>query len=138
NLHDLTEGLELAEFLMFSSLAGTLGTPGQANYSAANAFLDALARSRHASGLPAKSLVWGAWSESGGMTGDRDAADKERIRRLGAELLTNDEGLALFDAARDAGDAVPVPVRLDTAALRARAREGDLPPILSGLVRAPP
>ncbi|HEX8053922.1 MAG TPA: type I polyketide synthase, partial [Thermoleophilaceae bacterium] len=137
NLHELTAGLDLAEFLMFSSLAGTLGSPGQANYAAANAFLDALARSRQADGLPAKSLVWGAWSESAGMAGDRDAADTDRLRRLGAELMTNDEGLALFDAARDAGDAVPVPVRLDTAALRAQARDGLLPPILSGLVRAP-
>ena len=136
NLHELTKDAELAQFVLFSSIAGTLGSPGQGNYSAANAFLDALARERHGRGLPASSLVWGAWEQAGGMAGDRPAADKERIRRLGAELLTNDEGLALFDAALRSHEPAPVLVRLDTAALRAQARDRALPPILSGLVRA--
>ncbi|MDQ3935790.1 MAG: SDR family oxidoreductase, partial [Actinomycetota bacterium] len=134
HLHELTEGLELTHFVVFSSFAATLGAPGQANYAAANAFAAALVQRRAAGGLPAMSLVWGAWSASGGMTGDRDEADKARIRRLGAALLTNDEGLALFDAAIQADDPVPVLVRLDLPALRAMARDGALPAILSGLV----
>ncbi|MDQ3936000.1 MAG: type I polyketide synthase, partial [Actinomycetota bacterium] len=138
HLHELTEGVDLAHFVIFSSFAATVGPPGQGNYAAANAFVDALAQRRHASGLPVRSLVYGAWSESGGMTSDRDEADKARIRRLGAALLTNEEGLALFDAALRADDPLPVLVRLDSAILGRMARDGALPPILSGLARARP
>jgi NAD(P)-dependent dehydrogenase (short-subunit alcohol dehydrogenase family)/acyl carrier protein len=138
HLHELTEGLELAQFVIFSSFAATLGSPGQANYAAGNAFADALAQRRHASGLAAKSLVWGAWAEAGGMTRDRSEADAARIRRLGAALLTEAEGLALFDAALDADDELPVLVRLESGTLRGMARDGVLPPILSGLVRTRP
>jgi pimaricinolide synthase PimS1 len=134
NLHELTEGLE--HFVVFSSFAATLGSPGQGNYSAGNAFLDALAQRRIASGLPAKSLVYGAWAEAGGMTRDRSASEAARIRRLGAALLTSDEGLALFDAAMRSDEPLPVLVRLETSSLRVMARDGTLPPILSGLVRA--
>jgi pimaricinolide synthase PimS1 len=138
HLHELTQTLELTQFAILSSFAATLGSPGQANYAAANAFVDALAQSRHASGLPAKSLVYAAWSESGGMTSDRDAADKARIRRLGGALLTDAEGLALFDAAIRADEPVPLLARFDPATLGGVAGDGALPPILSGLVRARP
>jgi acyl carrier protein len=119
---------------MFSSVAGTLGSPGQANYAAANAFLDALAHHRHAKGLPATTIAWGAW-ERGMAEGPADLA---RMERMGMRALPPDVGLQLFDAARDTADPVPVAVPLDAAALRARARDGTLPPILSALVRARP
>jgi acyl transferase domain-containing protein/NADPH:quinone reductase-like Zn-dependent oxidoreductase/SAM-dependent methyltransferase/acyl carrier protein len=65
HLHTLTKHLELDFFVLFSSLASLLGGPGQSNYVAANAFLDALAADRHAAGLPALSISWGAVGDAG-------------------------------------------------------------------------
>ncbi|WP_030777968.1 KR domain-containing protein, partial [Streptomyces sp. NRRL F-2664] len=113
-----------------SSGAGTLGAPGQGNYAAGNVFLDALARHRTAQGLPAHSLAWGAWAPSGGMTATLSDTDVQRIAASGATPLTVEQGLALFDAALGADDALLLPVLLDTTALRARGAE--LPPVLRG------
>ncbi|MDQ3936802.1 MAG: beta-ketoacyl reductase, partial [Actinomycetota bacterium] len=134
NLHALTAGMELSQFVLFSSLAATLGSPGQANYTAANAFLDALAHHRQAQGLPATSLAWGTWEQASGMVRESDRA---RVRRMGVTPLTDQEGLALFDAARAAAQPALAPVRLDTPALRAQARAGVLPEIMQALVGAP-
>nr|WP_245887351.1 type I polyketide synthase [Umezawaea tangerina] len=119
NLHELTGDLDA--FVLFSSAAGTFGNPGQANYAAANAFLDALAEHRHAQGKPALSLGWGLWEDTGGMTADP--------ARLGT-ALSEVEGLALFDTALAGPDATVVPMHLDTTALGDR-----VPALLSGLVR---
>ncbi|NUP37235.1 MAG: SDR family oxidoreductase, partial [Streptomyces sp.] len=131
-LHRATDGLELSAFIVFSSLAGTVGTAGQGNYAAANAFLDALARHRRSQGLPAQSLGWGPWALSDGMTGALTETDLRRLARMGTPALSPEQGLALFDTAVSSGHPVLLPVRLDLAALRASA---DVPHLLRGLVR---
>ncbi|MFC0596904.1 type I polyketide synthase [Streptomyces palmae] len=138
HLHQLTERHPVAEFVLFSSAAGTLGSAGQANYAAANAFLDALARHRRAQGLPGLSLAWGLWEERSALTGALDAADLARIGRSGVLPLPTDQALALFEAARAGGEPHVVPVRLDTAALRERAGGQRLPALLSELAGRTP
>ncbi|MDN3360184.1 SDR family NAD(P)-dependent oxidoreductase, partial [Actinomadura sp. DC4] len=137
NLHELTRDREHVEFVLFSSVTGVLGSPGQANYTAANTFLDALARRRRELGLRATSLAWGLWAVESGMTGHLSESDLARLGRSGIAPLPTGDGLALFDAAMLADEAAPVPVRLDLAALRGLARDGLLPPVLRGLVRTP-
>ncbi|ROQ65428.1 acyl transferase domain-containing protein [Streptomyces sp. CEV 2-1] len=131
HLHEATEGLDLAAFVLFSSIAGTLGTAGQAAYAAGNAFLDALARRRSAEGLAALSLAWGPWED--GMAASLGAADRARLARTGMVPLTPQLGLALFDAALGHPRAELVAVSLDRRALRSST---DYPAILRGLVPA--
>jgi NAD(P)-dependent dehydrogenase (short-subunit alcohol dehydrogenase family)/acyl carrier protein len=127
HLHELTAGLDLAGFVLYSSAGGLLLAAGQANYAAGNVFLDALAEHRAALGLPATSLAWGPWQ---GTDGEVDLA---HIARSGVAELSAAEGLALFDAALAAGEPVLVPVRL------AELRDVDaVAPLLRGLVTAAP
>ena len=134
HLHELTEGRELSDFVLFSSLSGVMGSPGQANYAAANSFMDAFAQLRRAKGLCATSLAWGLWSERTGMAEVVDRSEGARVKRLGLAELPNDEALRLMDVARRSGEPLLVPVRLDTVALRAQGRLGLLPVQLRSLV----
>jgi thioesterase domain-containing protein/NAD(P)-dependent dehydrogenase (short-subunit alcohol dehydrogenase family) len=135
NLHELTRDADLTDFVLFSSAAGTLGNAGQANYAAANAFLDALARRRRSAGLPARALAWGLWEQASAMTGDLDEAARERVGRAGLRPLSSVEGLRLFDLARTVDEAVLVPMHVDAAALRTQFGGTAVPPMLRGLVR---
>jgi polyketide synthase 12 len=132
-LHELTAGMDLDMFVLFSSVAGIWGNPGQGNYAAANTFLDALAAHRRTLGLPATSLAWGPWQQPSGMTGQLTSADWQRMSRQGFRPLADAEGLALLDAATAAADTLLVPAPIDITALRDAV--GTLPPLLSALVR---
>ncbi|MEV0537806.1 SDR family NAD(P)-dependent oxidoreductase, partial [Kitasatospora sp. NPDC050463] len=135
HLHELTRDLDLAAFVLFSSVGGFLLPAGQANYAAANVFLDALAFHRHARGLPATSLAFGLWDTDTGLSRWLGRADLDRVRRQGLPALTVAEGLALFDAGLRADTPGLVAARVETAALRSR---GDaLPALLRGMVRTP-
>jgi polyene macrolide polyketide synthase/pimaricinolide synthase PimS1 len=134
HLHELTRDLDVAMFVLFSSAAATLGSPGQANYAAANAFLDALAQQRQAAGLPANALAWGLWGTGGAITGGLDHADLNRMASAGMSPLTEEQGLALFDRAlADPATPVTVLARLDLDAMRRQAT----PALLRELLPAP-
>ncbi|WP_406336371.1 SDR family NAD(P)-dependent oxidoreductase [Streptomyces sp. NBC_00203] len=146
-LHELTGELDLSAFVLFSSAAGVFGSAGQANYAAANTFLDALARMRQAAGLPGLSLAWGLWddtsdgsgsgsgsSSSNGMGSGLSDADRRRIARSGIVPISAEQGLALFDTAVASGAAALVPALLDLKALR---RTDAAPSLFRELVPAP-
>ena len=136
-LHELTEHLQLRAFVLFSSAAGVLGGPGQGNYAAANAFLDALAVHRRARGLAGTSIAWGLWEEVSELTGALEEIDRSRLARSGIGALSSKHGLELFDAALGAAEASVFAAPLDLAALRAQALVGALPAVLAALVPAP-
>ncbi|MGS2806029.1 type I polyketide synthase [Nocardia sp. MW-W600-9] len=135
HLHELTRDLDLSAFVLFSSIAGVLGSAGQANYAAANSFLDALAIRRRAEGLPALSLAWGPWQQDIGMTGTLDRLALSRMERLGLAPLDRADGLRLFDDALTGAEPVQALVHLDTDKLRIEAHSGPVPGALRGFVR---
>ncbi|MFJ2868924.1 type I polyketide synthase, partial [Kitasatospora sp. NPDC087314] len=134
HLHELTREMDLSAFVLFSSAAGVLGSAGQANYAAANGFLDALAGVRQAQGLAGVSLAWGLWDVTDGMAGQLGETDLGRLTRSGLVAIQEEQGLAMFDAALASKDAVVVPLLLDRRALRAAPAE--LPAVLRGFVGA--
>ncbi|WP_338057959.1 type I polyketide synthase [Streptomyces dangxiongensis] len=136
-LHELTSGLELDAFVLYSSASGVLGGPGQGNYSAANAFLDAFACWRRGQGLPAVSLAWGLWGEASAMTGSLGASDQARMSRGGIRALSVEEGMALFDAGLTADEPALVAAKFDLAALTEQVVTAEVPSMLRGLVRRP-
>jgi acyl carrier protein len=136
HLHSLTADMSLSAFVMFSSVSGVLGAMGQANYAAANTFLDALAAYRRARGLPGVSLAWGPWDVAGGMKDQLGESDSARIVRSGAVPMSEGECLDLFDVAHERDEPLLVPLRLDGLALSSQARAGALPAMLRGLARS--
>ncbi|MFI1769798.1 SDR family NAD(P)-dependent oxidoreductase [Streptomyces sp. NPDC020800] len=128
-LDELTREMDLSAFVMFSSAAGILGSPGQGNYAAANAGLDALACQRRAAGLPALSLAWGLWEQASGMTAHLDTGDRHRITRSGLHPMTTPHALALLDAAMASEHTVVLPADLRPTHPR--------PPLFTHLTPAP-
>jgi NAD(P)-dependent dehydrogenase (short-subunit alcohol dehydrogenase family) len=100
NLHLLTKDWPLDFFVMFSSLASLLGSPGQSNYSAANAFLDALARQRRAEGLAATSISWGPWADAG-MAATSGARNQTRWLDQGITAINTSDALIALEMAID-------------------------------------
>ncbi|OBI51545.1 type I polyketide synthase [Mycobacterium sp. E787] len=135
NLHELTKDLNLSAFVVFSSMAGIVGTPGQANYAAANSFLDGLVAHRRAGGLPGLSVAWGLWEQASAMTAHLGERDKARMSRIGLAALSTQQALESFDTAMLVDRPVVVAVRVDRMALSDNA--AGLPPLLRALAARP-
>ncbi|AEW99622.1 polyketide synthase type I (plasmid) [Streptantibioticus cattleyicolor NRRL 8057 = DSM 46488] len=127
HLDEFSRDLDLGLFAVFSSASGVLGGPGQGNYAAANAAMDAIVRRRRAAGLPGMSLAWGLWDRPGGMAGGLTAADLARMARRGAAAIDGPTGMALWDTALTHNRPLMLPVRFDLT------RAENLPRLFSGL-----
>jgi thioesterase domain-containing protein/aryl carrier-like protein len=135
HLHELTEGMELGAFVLFSSLAGVAGSPGQANYAAANVFLDALAAQRRARGLAATSVAWGLWERT--LARGEAVLDEQRVAqvtRSGLAPIADGQGLELLDAAIALDRPAVTAARINLAIWRLRG-EAEAPPVMRELVR---
>ncbi|MEV0391450.1 type I polyketide synthase, partial [Nonomuraea sp. NPDC050643] len=133
-LHHHTQHHPITTFVLYSSIAGTLGSPGQANYAAANTFLDALAHHRHANGQPATSLAWGLWTQTSTMTSNLTTTDHHRITQTGITPLSTTDAHSLLDATLATPETLAIPAHLNLTHLR--APDGTLPPILRSLAPA--
>ncbi|MCC7361799.1 MAG: SDR family NAD(P)-dependent oxidoreductase, partial [Anaerolineales bacterium] len=131
HLHTQTRSLPLDFFVLFSSAAGLLGSPGQANYAAANAYLDALAHYRRAQALPASCLNWGPWAEIG-MAAHSQAARRRRLEHGLGEIAEAD-GLSVFGAMLTS--ALPQLALLPVDWDRYRARPGGGRAVIAELIQ---
>ncbi|WP_435219258.1 beta-ketoacyl reductase, partial [Streptomyces sp. bgisy034] len=118
HLHQLTQHLNLTAFVLYSSIAGLIGNAGQANYAAANTYLDALAHHRTAHNLPATSLAWGLWQQTSTISSELHDTDLHRIKRLGLLPLTTPQALTLFDTATHTTTPLLAATHLDPTTLR--------------------
>jgi phthiocerol/phenolphthiocerol synthesis type-I polyketide synthase C len=133
NLHTLTMDLPLDFFVVFSSVASVLGSPGQANYAAANAFLDGLAHDRRSQGLPCLSINWGPWAEVG--MAARASSARGPASRVMRPLATAQALAALDRLFEKKGPAQAVTMSVDWTQL-ARSFNGQPPPaLISDLLR---
>jgi phthiocerol/phenolphthiocerol synthesis type-I polyketide synthase C len=133
NLHNLTAGLPLDFFVVFSSVASVLGSPGQANYAAANAFLDGLAHERRARGLPCLSVNWGPWADVG--MAARAAGPRSAASRVMPPLPPARALAALDRLFQKNGPAEAVVMSVDWSQFARSFNGNQPPPLVSDLIR---
>jgi acyl transferase domain-containing protein/acyl carrier protein len=132
HLHTLTQQMPLDFFVLFSSAASVLGSAGQSNYAAANAFLDALAHQRRSQGLPALSVNWGPWANVG-MTAVLGSQDQRRWARQGLSHLTPEQGTHALGLALSSTSAQVSVLLADWPTYIHSFGMGRTPPLLSEL-----
>ena len=132
-LHRATEDLDLDLFILFSSMSGVRGNPGQANYSSANAFLDQLARHRRALGLPGQAVQWGAWLGVGEAEQHRERIEST-LAASGAEWMTPQQGVRALDHLVRQDLAVGAVTSMDWSTFAAGLRS--VPPLIEELLTA--
>ncbi|WP_204038484.1 type I polyketide synthase, partial [Micromonospora qiuiae] len=132
HLHQLTQNHPLAAFILYSSAAGTIDSPGQANYAAANTFLDALAHHRTTQGQPTTSLAWGLWAQNSNLTTHLNTQNQQRIARTGIHPMTTTHALNLLDQALTTNHPHLLTANINLPALRQQPTN-TLPPTLRAL-----
>tara|TARA_R110002096_G_scaffold189337_1_gene369903 strand:- start:20980 stop:27615 length:6636 start_codon:yes stop_codon:yes gene_type:complete len=135
NIHDVFSHRQMDFVIFFSSVASVLGWPGQANYAAANAYMDALAHYRRARGLPALSINWGAW-QSGGMIGATKAASGDVFTRFGIRAMDNHSAVDAMMARTESGAAQAILASIDWRQFRQRFNDQDIPHFYSSVIDA--
>ncbi|MFI5825480.1 SDR family NAD(P)-dependent oxidoreductase, partial [Streptomyces rishiriensis] len=135
NLYELVRGSGVQQFVLFSSVAGVLGGPGQANYAAANTFLDAFAHHMRSRGVAATSIAWGLWAGRSNLSGG-SGTERHPVALRGTHPLSKEQGLGLFDAAWATGRSLVIASRLDFARLTGDAGTGEVASVLRALVPA--
>jgi myxalamid-type polyketide synthase MxaE and MxaD len=135
NLHRLTSGEELDFFVSFSSAGALLGSPGQGNYTAANAGLDALAHHRRWQGLPALSINWGPWSEVGMAAADARRGD--RVAGHGIGSISPSQGVRVLESLIGQSRPQIAVIAVDFARLKESWPAAARIPLFSELMGAP-
>ena len=133
NLHTLTQHMPLDFFVLFSSMSSLWGTPGQGNYAAANAFLDALAHYRNERGLTAISINWGAWAEVG-MAVNLESRIQQQRRALGLGEIKPDQGLPILAQVLQEGGVQLGVTPVDWRKYRRQFPDGSVPPFFSDVM----
>ena len=131
NLHALTRSDALDFFICYASVAGALGSAGQANHAAANTFIDALVHHRRASGLPAVSIDWGVWAEIGAAVRTGVVA---RASGAGLRTLSPDDGMRIVGGVLDGSAAQVIALPVDWNVFLS-ARSALVPPTFARVAR---
>ncbi|MFJ4615067.1 thioester reductase domain-containing protein [Streptomyces griseus] len=135
HLHELTKDLDLDAFVLFSSMAATVGGPGQGNYAAANCFLDGLAQHRAGLGLPAVSIEWGLWEEASAVSAHLTPVILSRMAREGMRQIPTPLGTAILDTALSLGRSLVIGQPFDATLAREHAAHANVPALMRKVLR---